>query len=1195
VSRRFSLFGGNTLNVPSEYATLAAALAAAQDGDEIVLAAGTHTITGTQTLGTGVTVRGATDRPAETVILAGSQSSSITMLTLNAAGAKVCNLTIDANPDRSKTGYSRQPLTFGANGGSVSNCVIRNAFASNTTQNYANIQMTAAATLTHCVSSNCWSKSTRTDWCYSAVINCLGRLSNCLIVGNRADLGGMGIVRLDGTGRMENCTLVDNNAYSSTALHILINGANARVVNCAVGANVLAGSPGLKVTAGNTLYTNCVSDVTALGADGVVSTAAEMFADPYYAEWAPRAGGPLVDKGAAFEGAPAKDLAGAARVSGDGIDIGAYELDANTFAATFSADLTEAPLPARITFTASVSGCDPSTTLYYDWDFDGDGTTDKTTTSPVCANDFTTAGCLTVVLTVRREAGNSPISVIKRNYLRLRPSTLHVVQGNPKAAEPYDTVANAAADIQTAIDFAVEGCAVQVDDAEYTMSVTAPITLAKGVTLKGSTGRPEGTTLVTETRTAETSFTMLTIDAVGAKVCNLTLDANANSATTGYWQPVTFGSTGGCVSNCVIRNALANKAGLQGYASVWMTAAATVTHCVISNCWAKEARADSYICAIANCPGRLSNCLIAGNRAEWGKMAIVRLASSGRMENCTLADNNAYGSATKHILIDGTDARVVNCAVGANVFVGVSGVAATAGNALYANCVSDGTMALGADGVVSTAAEMFGNALIGDWTPKSKGPLVDKCASGGSYPATDVTGGPRLIGAAVDIGAIELDSTKFSVGFSTDVSAAPVPADVTFSASTTGCDDGDDVRYYWDLNGDGKTDEVTTQSSLGYRYETFGTYDVTLTVTNSTKDVSASKTIGGCLRLLPATLHVVKGNPNAAEPYDTVANAAADIQTAIDFAVEGCTVQVDDAEYTMSVTAPITLAKGVTLKGLTDRPEGTTLITETRTAETTFTMLTVDAAGAKVCDLTLDANANTATTGYWQPVTFGNAGGCISNCVIRNAFLNQFIQNHKSISMTAAATITHCVISNCWAKNARTDSYVCAIVNCPGRLSNCLIAGNRVDKGGISIVHLSGSGRMENCTFVDNNAYASSAWHISIDGSTARVVNCAVGANVLAGVSGVAATAGDTLYAHCLSDAVKLGADGLVATAAEIFNNPRKPWHPAIGSPAVNVLLPEEAGNQPAVDLDGRPRRSGRKYDLGCYECPAGGFTLIVR
>ena len=34
-----ALFGGNTLNVPSNYATIADAVAVAGDGDEIVLAA----------------------------------------------------------------------------------------------------------------------------------------------------------------------------------------------------------------------------------------------------------------------------------------------------------------------------------------------------------------------------------------------------------------------------------------------------------------------------------------------------------------------------------------------------------------------------------------------------------------------------------------------------------------------------------------------------------------------------------------------------------------------------------------------------------------------------------------------------------------------------------------------------------------------------------------------------------------------------------------------------------------------------------------------------------------------------------------------------------------------------------------------------------------------------------------------------
>ena len=67
----FTLFGGNTLNVPSTaYPDIAAAVAAAQEGDEIVLAASEtpYALTANLVIPKGVTVRGATGNRDDVII-----------------------------------------------------------------------------------------------------------------------------------------------------------------------------------------------------------------------------------------------------------------------------------------------------------------------------------------------------------------------------------------------------------------------------------------------------------------------------------------------------------------------------------------------------------------------------------------------------------------------------------------------------------------------------------------------------------------------------------------------------------------------------------------------------------------------------------------------------------------------------------------------------------------------------------------------------------------------------------------------------------------------------------------------------------------------------------------------------------------------------------------------------------------------
>ena len=72
-------------------------------------------------------------------------------------------------------------------------------------------------------------------------------------------------------------------------------------------------------------------DVTGLPAGTVSGMAAEFFKDYANGDYTPKTGGPLVGKGANYEGMASVDLAGNPRKVGSKIDIGCYEASSAAF------------------------------------------------------------------------------------------------------------------------------------------------------------------------------------------------------------------------------------------------------------------------------------------------------------------------------------------------------------------------------------------------------------------------------------------------------------------------------------------------------------------------------------------------------------------------------------------------------------------------------------------------------------------------------------------------------------------------------------------------------------------------------------------------------------------------------------------------------------------------------------------------
>lgn len=86
-----------------------------------------------------------------------------------------------------------------------------------------------------------------------------------------------------------------------------------------------------------------------------------------------------------------------------------------------------------------------------------------------------------------------------------------------------------------------------------------------------------------------------------------------------------------------------------------------------------------------------------------------------------------------------------------------------------------------------------------------------------------------------------------------------VPFKVVFDASTSSDPDNDIVQYEWDLDGDGETDD--TGDTVQYTYTEVGTYEVTLTVTDSIGNIDkVTKEIEAVAQGIAADLQISTTN-----------------------------------------------------------------------------------------------------------------------------------------------------------------------------------------------------------------------------------------------------------------------------------------------------------------------------------------------
>ena len=206
-------FAGVTINVPDDYATIKAALAAAGTGDTILLAAGTYDASGCEssgfmiTLDKGVTLKGAGLAPSATIITGGETRQ---VLKITSADAVVENLTIrDGLGIGSTTGAG---CTIQMSAGLVTNCVISGGEPINTT--FETAVYATGGRITGCEIVQVLSDTTTSTYAYwqrAPVYLKNATMDHCDVHGNLSSHKYLGVVTVEGaSGLVEFCKIHDN-------------------------------------------------------------------------------------------------------------------------------------------------------------------------------------------------------------------------------------------------------------------------------------------------------------------------------------------------------------------------------------------------------------------------------------------------------------------------------------------------------------------------------------------------------------------------------------------------------------------------------------------------------------------------------------------------------------------------------------------------------------------------------------------------------------------------------------------------------------------------------------------------------------------------------------------------------------------------------------------------------------------------
>ena len=768
---------------------------------------------------------------------------------------------------------------------------------------------------------------------------------------------------------------------------------------------------------------------------------------------------------------------------------------------------------------------------------------------------------------------------------------------------------------------AKDGSVVNIAAGTYPIPFTLDLTNA--ITLRGATGDPADV-ILERPASAKTKYRLFNMKHRDSALEGLTLQNGCHSGVYVYGGGVYIYEQGGTIANCILRSNRTDGHHGSGSAVYCASSYGVVTHCVISNN-TTSIYDNNPGGAVSMQYGRIDNCLVTKHSditSNYGGM--IALNNSAVAENCTVVANHAKACSGIYLFNNASSAKVRNCVIAYNTTLSARAedivwrVQNAAHSSAFVNCVSDfyepnANCLAGPDLV-------FVDRTSGNWRPTVSSSAVDVGGTVANGSTVDLDGNPRVVDA-IDAGCYELQKNGLMAGFTPSAPNAFVPASVTFSATVIGAGDGDELEYRWDFDNDGVVDEVTSAQSVTHIYAASGIYNVTLTVADMTSGESATATLNNAFKADPPTLYVVDGNPDAAEPYDTWAIAADTIQKAVDYAAAGAEVVVSNGTYQLS--SNVNVDKEIVLRGLTGDPKDIVLDGQRKVR-----CLQINAGtGALVHSLTLHRGYVDGNWVYGGGAYVHTAGGTVSNCIVRGCHGGgKWGAGGGLYAECDNALFTHCVITNNTASTGTNGGYISGVaVHLKGksRLEHSFVANNHYTGGWCESTVYVENGTVRFCTIIDNQARDFGG--VNLYGTTAKVEYCIIAGNTsywsdattypdaerykvwgagntytqnaIASDDATRATLAISLQiTNCVADAVLVNATCKQASLDTLLPHyaDRGDAVPGALSPALNAVRPEDAGAMPSVDVFGRPRLFGSRYDLGAVESLRGNALILL-
>ena len=597
--------------------------------------------------------------------------------------------------------------------------------------------------------------------------------------------------------------------------------------------------------------------------------------------------------------------------------------------------------------------------------------------------------------------------------------------------------------------------------------------------------------------------------------------------------------------------------------------------------------------------GLIRNCTIAANRASYqgGGIYWMSAASLGRagLENCVVAGNMApedpgrgrpdwYAGQYEVKL----DERTANCLFGAPAV---------------------GTNSLQGD-------PRFADPASGDFSLLAGSPAIDGGRALELVGTGDLAGAPRVQGQAIDLGCLETDPARVSLGLAIAPSALFEGEEIAFRASLAGDDLPASPTYRWTLT-DRRGERVDFSGATGTKaLPKAGRYDVTVTASDPASGFTWSLTRPVAVHVAARTNYFAAvGSSTPVYPWKTPETAGNDLAEIASELIDGSVVILPEGEFPLSSTVVVSSSAKLLGQGM----DKTVFV---RSGEEMLgRFFDLNAPGALLQGVTIRGAIHGAPLDEpWLLEEFGNGiriGGCggtlrgsrVTGCSSFRTGWN----SHGAVAIVGpAGRVSGCVIDYNTNTYGKVWGGGLALKN--GIAENCLIRRNTIlpgDNCGGAGVYLKGDGLLRNCTIVENDCQANQAggggvaFDVLYWNDLNRMENC-----ILAGNKDTAAGKGfgwpewksfrsrdwyRQVIVHCLFGASEaFGIGGL--SGDPLFKDA------AAGDFTLRADSPaHDAGlygdwMEGAVDLAGHPRVDHRqRVDIGCYERPyAPANTLLL-